>query len=127
MTELNAQEAKTIVLLAFRNGPIESVHGELRCPHCPQGQQDNRIDQQQMKLIMKTAVDRVYTLMKTRDESPEAYKELLAKTAPGTARWDDPRFSLQWLAAVAGLILDDDQIPEEYRVERPPSNGPNGI
>ena len=29
-----AQEAKALVALAFRNGPIEDLHAGTRCPQC---------------------------------------------------------------------------------------------
>ena len=119
MPDMNAQEAKAIVLLAFRNGPIENVHGQVRCPHCPEGQQEDRITQEQMKLIMTAAVDRVYTLMYMRDQDPKAYQQAVANAERKVAHWDEPQFATRWLAAIAGIYIPEDggppELPPDYR------------
>jgi hypothetical protein len=54
-----AREAKAIVALAFRNGPIEELHAGRDCPACA-GQPDYpRITNSEVKAIMKNAVDHV--------------------------------------------------------------------
>ena len=55
-----AREAKAIVALAFRNGPIEDIHSGKRCPTCGSEPGYSRITDAEMKLIMKNAVDRVF-------------------------------------------------------------------
>jgi hypothetical protein len=47
-------EAKTIVALAFRNGPIEEVHGGRSCQACHDKAGYSRISNAEMKLIRKT-------------------------------------------------------------------------
>ena len=73
-----AREAKAIAALAFRNGPIEEVHA------------DSRITQDEMKVIMKAAVDRVYVLLLARDKSPTAYEAYMQAGDLFTSSWDDP-------------------------------------
>ncbi len=68
-----AREAKAIVALAFRNGPIEDVHDGKVCPTCA-GQSDySGITDDQMKVIMKSAVNRVYALLRMKSRDPEGY------------------------------------------------------
>jgi len=55
-----AAEAKSIVALAFRNGPIEDVHAGKKCPACAGNHEYSHITQAEMKNIMKRAVDTVY-------------------------------------------------------------------
>jgi hypothetical protein len=59
------------VVLAFRNGPIEDVHAGKPCPTCDGDPEYSHITQEEMRRIMKTAVDRIYTmlLMKLRRRS----------------------------------------------------------
>ena len=54
------REAKAIVALAFRNGPIEQVHAGQPCPTCAGRPGVSRITDDEMKAIMKNAVDHVY-------------------------------------------------------------------
>jgi hypothetical protein len=55
-----AEEAKAVV--AFRNGPIEDVHAGKPCPTCHSDPAYSRISDAEMKLIMKNAVDCIYSL-----------------------------------------------------------------
>ena len=52
-----AAEAKSIVALAFRNGPIENVHAGKECPTCAGKPEYSHITQGEMKNIMKLAVE----------------------------------------------------------------------
>lgn len=56
------REAKAIVVLAFRNGPIEDLHTGKTCPSCGGQTGYSRISDDEMKLIMKNAVNHVYRL-----------------------------------------------------------------
>jgi hypothetical protein len=69
-----AREAKVIVALAFRNGPIENVHAGKLCPTCEGQSGFSRITDAEMKLIMKSAVDQVYALLCLKTENPAAYE-----------------------------------------------------
>ena len=58
-----ALEAKMIVALAFRNGPIEDLHARMACPTCSADSAHSRISDEEMKGIMKAAVNTVYSLL----------------------------------------------------------------
>lgn len=85
------REAKGIVLLAFRNGPIEDVHAGRTCPECSGKPGISRIADEEMKGIMKTAVDRVWTLLRLKHEDPGEYDRLLQWAGLQTKPWDSPR------------------------------------
>jgi len=77
-----AREAKAIVALAFRNGPIEDVHAGRACPTCCGMSGYSRVTDEEMKLIMTTAVDHVYKLLWLRDRKPREYEDQIK-----FARW----------------------------------------
>jgi hypothetical protein len=85
-----ALEAKMIVALAFRNGPIEALHAGKPCPTCSADNGYSRISQEEMKGIMKAAVNTVYSLLWKRNNDSEAYAKSLVLGARYTQRWDDP-------------------------------------
>ena|ERR1700730_15387738 len=86
-----ATEAKSIVVLAFRNGPIEAVHFGKECPLCAGKLEYSHITQDEMKNIMKHAVDTVYNLLWLKQNDPEKYAEKLQYGDRCTKSWDDPR------------------------------------
>jgi hypothetical protein len=65
-----AMEAKALVALAFRNGPIEGLHAGTPCPACNGKAEVSHISDDEMKSIMKSAVDTVYRLLWKRDHDP---------------------------------------------------------
>jgi len=65
------REAKAIVVLAFRNGPIEDMHAGKTCPTCNGQVGYSRISDDEMKLIMKNAVNRVFWLLRLKADDPE--------------------------------------------------------
>jgi hypothetical protein len=77
-----AEEAKAIVAMAIRNGPIEGLH--------------SRISQDEMKRIVKTAADRVYSLLWFREKNPERYAALLEATKAFTSSWDEPELTAEF-------------------------------
>jgi hypothetical protein len=85
-----AREAKAIVALAFRNGPIEDIHAGKTCPACDGQSGFSRITDAEMKLIMKSAVNRVYTLLRLKAADADGYEKEIAFGDRYTARWDDP-------------------------------------
>jgi hypothetical protein len=87
----NAREAKAIVALAFRNGPIEDIHAGPCCPTCSGRAGFSRITNDEMKAIMKHAVDHVYQLLVLRDESPEEYEAKIRHGERYTANWEEPK------------------------------------
>ena len=85
-----ATEAKALVALAFRNGPIEDLHAGRPCTVCSGKPEMSHISDEEMKAIMKSAVDTLYRLLWQRDCDPAAYNEALALGRRHTLHWDDP-------------------------------------
>ena len=85
-----AREAKAIVALAFRNGPIEQIHAGRSCPTCAGGAGFSRITDDEMKAIMKNAVNHLYELLVLKDEDPVEYESKIQFGEQYTARWDEP-------------------------------------
>lgn len=85
-----ALEAKMIVALAFRNGPIEDLHAGKACPTCNADSSYSRISDEEMKEIMKAAVNTVYSLLWKRENDSEAYARSLVLGVRYTQHWDDP-------------------------------------
>jgi hypothetical protein len=73
-----AMEAKALVVLAFRNGPIEDLHAGKPCSVCSGRPEVSHISDDEMKVVMKSAVDAMYRLLWQRDYDPAAYNETLA-------------------------------------------------
>ena len=69
-----ASEAKALVVLAFRNGPIEDIHAGKTCPTCSSEPGYSRITDDEMKIVMKAAVDKLYTLLRLKIEDPLRYE-----------------------------------------------------
>jgi hypothetical protein len=85
-----AREAKAIVALAFRNGPIEDIHAGRPCPTCTGQAGYSRITDAEMKLIMKNAVDHVYALLSLKIQRPAEYESQIRLGERYTAKWDEP-------------------------------------
>ncbi len=86
----HAREAKAIVALAFRNGPIEDLHAGRACTTCRGDPTYSRISDEEMEVIMKAAVNQVYKLLDLRDHDPVAFEKQVAFGARYTSTWDDP-------------------------------------
>src|ERR1700723_2543478 len=84
------KEAKAIVVLAFRNGPIESIHSGKSCPTCHGKAGYSRITNAEMKLIMKNAVDHVYKFGVVKKTDPVRYQEIIKYGNEVAEQWDDP-------------------------------------
>ena len=89
-----AMEAKAMVVLAFRNGPIEDLHAGKSCPVCSGVADISHISNDEMKLLMKSAVDAMYRLLWQREYDPSAYNEALAFGRRNTLHWDDPELKM---------------------------------
>ena len=85
-----AIEAKAMVALAFRNGPIEGLHAGKPCAACAGRQEISHISDEEMKAMMKSAVNTLYRLLWQRKNDSEAYIENLALGQQYTMQWDDP-------------------------------------
>ena len=84
------REAKAIVALAFRNGPIEDLHAGRPCTACDGKAGYSRISDAEMKVIMKNAVNRIYSLLLLKADDPEGYERQIAYGERCTLSWDDP-------------------------------------
>ncbi len=84
------REAKALVAMAFRNGPIENVHAGKDCPTCCGKDEYSHITQAEMREIMKTAVDRLYTFLVLKQSDHAAYEALVSFGERYTTAWDDP-------------------------------------
>lgn len=85
-----ASEARALVALAFRNGPIEDVHAGFPCPTCAGESRYSRISDSEMRTIMKTAVNRMYTLLLCKATKPAEFEALMRYGSLFTRQWDDP-------------------------------------
>jgi len=75
-----AREAKAIVALAFRNGPIENIHAGRPCPTCSGQAGYSRITDAEMKGIMRNAVNRLYALLLLKSSDPDKYESQIRRT-----------------------------------------------
>jgi hypothetical protein len=78
------------VALAFRNGPIEDVHAGKVCPTYDGDPEYSHITQEEMRLIMKAAVDHLYTYLLLKENDTAAYDALLSFGEKYTRAWDEP-------------------------------------
>lgn len=85
-----ARESKVIVALAFRNGPIEDVHAGKACPTCAGNSKYSHITDEEMKRIMKCAVNRLYEMLCEREFAPERYENTLRFGDGYVVNWDEP-------------------------------------
>ena len=89
------EEAKAIVLLAFRNGPIEDIHAPCTpCPNC--GVKRSRITEEEMKDINRTAVNRVWMMLRMREQNPQRYRACVQYTCRSLTNWDPPKAEEMW-------------------------------
>jgi hypothetical protein len=88
-----AAEAKSMVVLAFRNGPIEDIHAGRECPTCAGKVEYSHITQDEMKRIMKRAVDKVYALLWIRTYHPEIFQHVVRAGNLYSPGWDLPENS----------------------------------
>src|SRR5260370_37259735 len=93
-----AAEAKSMVALAFRNGPIEDVHAGKECPTCAGKSEYSHITQAEMKNIMKQAVDTVYKLLWLKHNDPEKYNATPELGNRYTRFWDEPKTTVRQFA-----------------------------
>src|SRR6267142_816355 len=89
-----ADEAKAIVALAYRNGPIEEIHAGKACPTCDDDPRYSHISDAEMKQIMKFAVNQVYMLLRLKMLDPSRYAQTLQLGSLYTTAWDDPESGL---------------------------------
>jgi len=85
-----AREAKAIVALAFRNGPIEDIHAGRPCPTCAGQAGYSRITDAGMKSIIKNAVDHVYARSRSRTNRQRSTKRRFNSEADTPERGMEP-------------------------------------
>lgn len=96
-----AEEAKSMVALAFRNGPIEDVHAGIECQHCAGKSEYSHITQDEMKRIMKNAVNKIYALLWIRTHGPEVFLPVVKAGSLYTRSWDSPENSREEIEHLA--------------------------
>jgi hypothetical protein len=85
-----AIEAKAMVALAFRNGPIEALHAGKPCTICSGNPAVSHISDEEMKAMMKSAVNTLYRLLWQRKNDAAAFVENIALGQQYTMQWDEP-------------------------------------
>jgi hypothetical protein len=90
-----AAEAKALTALAFRNGPIENLHAGMACPVCGSKTEFSHVSDEEMKEIMKAAVNTMYRLLWQRDHDHAAYLKSLLYGERYTQQWDDPEVEIR--------------------------------
>lgn len=89
-----AAEAKSIVALAFRNGPIEDLHAGKQCPTCSGESEYSHITQAEMKHLSKEMVSALYRLFWLRKNDPEKYQTEIEFGKRYTRLWDEPEMKV---------------------------------
>jgi hypothetical protein len=105
-----ASEAKALVVLAFRNSPLENLHagtfpssktgdGSDIKVISPYGEipwnNVSRLSDAEMKELMQFAVNKVYTLLCMREFDTENYYPMIEKTNRNfTQKWDEAKLIL---------------------------------
>lgn len=77
MVEFDAElvrEAKAIVALALKDGPIEDLCLGVACPTCSGDGGYRHLTNVELKAITKAAVSRVFRLLWLRDNDPQEYQ-----------------------------------------------------
>jgi hypothetical protein len=85
-----ARQAKAIVALAFRNGPLEAVHAGKICPRCHGRPEYSHVTDAEIKAIMQNAVDHLYRLLWLKENDPERYQVEIEFGSRYTTTWGDP-------------------------------------
>jgi hypothetical protein len=85
-----AMEAKALVVLVFSQWPYRRPARRKACSVCSGRPETSHISDDEMKVVMKSAVDATYRLLWQRDYDPVAYNEALAFGRRNTIHWDDP-------------------------------------
>lgn len=85
-----ASEAKALVALAFRNGPIEDLHAGRLCPECSGKPEYSHISDEEIRVVMKAAVDSMYRLLWQRQFDPDKYQRNVVFGMRYARNWDDP-------------------------------------
>lgn len=96
-----AAETKALVALAFRNGPIEDLNAGKICPICFDKPEFAHISNDEIKTIMKSAVDALYRLLWQRQFDPEKYQRNVVFGMRYARQWDDP----EWRSTVPGEFI----------------------
>jgi hypothetical protein len=87
-----AIEAKGLVFLAFRAGPIEPVHtGNEKCPTCRGVPGYARITDDEMKAIMTAAVNMLATMLTLRETDLAEYEKRIVYAMAYVEKWDEPQ------------------------------------
>jgi hypothetical protein len=83
-------EAKSIVALAFRNGPVEALHEGETCPTCAGRSEYSHITDAEMKNLNKQMVNLLYKLLWLKRNDTKKYQETVEFGKRYTQLWDEP-------------------------------------
>jgi hypothetical protein len=83
--------SKSTVAVAFRNGPIEDLHAGKPCTVCSGNREISHISDEEMKAIMKSAVNTLYRSCGSETEIPWPTTRIWALGRRHTQHWDDPQ------------------------------------
>jgi hypothetical protein len=76
--------------LVFSQGPIEDLNAGRLCPTCSGQPEFSPNSEEEMKTIVKSAVDTLYRMLWLRSATPEKYQRTIAFGRHYTTHWDDP-------------------------------------
>lgn len=83
--------SKALAASAFRNGPLEDLHAGKPCPTCSADESYSRISQDEMKALMKHAVDHLNALLQLWQDEPVIFGDYVTFMLREYAyNWDEP-------------------------------------
>jgi len=88
-----AREAKAIVALTFHKGPLQDLHAGELCPQCHGASEYSRITEEEMKVLIKAMVDRIYSLLWFKNRKPDVFKAFIDLGSAYAFSWDEPDFT----------------------------------
>lgn len=91
-----AREAKAIAALVFRNGPLENLHAGKHCPECHGASEYSRITDEEMQVVIRAIVDRIYSLMWLKKKKPEVFTAFINLGSAYAFSWNEPDFTSQF-------------------------------
>ena len=100
-----AEEAKGIVMLAFRKRSSGRRSRRPGMPTCSGKMEYSHITQGEMKRIMKFAVNKIYALLWTRTHCPDVYPSIVGVGARFASDWDPPERTKKQIEHSPGWLI----------------------
>jgi hypothetical protein len=79
-----------------RSKELPNTTGNTNCPRCAGKEKYSHITDDEMKLLNKTFVNRVYALLWLRTHEPDTYKAFVELGAMFASGWDEPEFDFKF-------------------------------